>query len=154
MFSLFLVVHICTGVICLISGIFAFSSKKKKGRHSVSGEIYHGSYVFVFVTALIMSVIHWQESHYLFYIALFSYGLALWGYVAVKRKWTNWLGSHIGGMLGSYIGIVTATLVVNVHRIPVMNELPVLIYWFLPTMIGTPIIFKVGQKYKPRKRLH
>ncbi|SDH87060.1 hypothetical protein SAMN05216352_103140 [Alteribacillus bidgolensis] len=96
-----------------------------------------------------MSILHWEKSQYLFYIALFSYGLALLGYAAGKKKWKNWLSSHIGGMLGSYIGIVTATLVVNVHRIPLLNEFPVLLFWFLPTIIGTPLIFMVGRKYSP-----
>lgn len=62
------------------------------------------------------------------------------------------MSAHIGGMLGSYIGIVTATLVVNIHKIPVLNEMPVLIFWFLPTVIGTPIIIRVGQRYKPKKK--
>jgi hypothetical protein len=127
LFHVFLITHILTATICLISGIFAMTSKKKKGKHTVSGEIYHWSYVLVFITALVMSIIHWQKSQYLFYIALFSYGLALLGYLAVKKKWKNWLGAHIGGMLGSYIGIVTATLVVNIPRIPVLNELPILV---------------------------
>lgn len=147
MFKLFLITHILTGIICLIIGLFAMSSKKKKGKHTIAGEIYHFSYVFVFVTAIIMSILHWEKSQYLFYIALFSYGLALLGYLAVKKKWKNWLGFHLGGMLGSYIGIVTATLVVNVHRIPLLNEFPTLVIWFLPTIIGTPMIVKVGQKY-------
>ena len=153
MFSLLLIIHILTGLVCLLSGLFAMFAKKKKGKHTVSGEIYHGSYILVFLTALVMSVMHWEEIQYLFYIALFSYGFALLGYVAVKKKWKNWLGAHIGGMLGSYIGIVTATLVVNIHRIPLLNELPTLVYWFLPTLIGTPLIVKVGQKYKPRKKV-
>ncbi|MFC2949180.1 DUF2306 domain-containing protein [Virgibacillus sediminis] len=150
LFNAFLINHILTGTICLISGIFAMSSKKKRGKHTVSGEIYHWSYVLVFITALVMSIIHWEKSQYLFYIALFSYGLALLGYLAVKKKWKNWIGAHIGGMLGSYIGIVTATLVVNIPSIPVLNELPVLLFWFLPTIIGTPLIFKVGKKYAPK----
>ncbi|MGX2960959.1 DUF2306 domain-containing protein [Peribacillus sp. JNUCC 23] len=147
MFKLFIIAHILTGIICLIVGIFAMSSKKKKGKHTIVGEMYHCSYVFVFGTAIIMSILHWEKSQYLFYIALFSYGLALLGYLAVKKKWKNWLGFHLGGMLGSYIGIVTATLVVNVHRIPLLNEFPTLVIWFLPTIIGTPMIVKVGQKY-------
>jgi hypothetical protein len=98
-----------------------------------------------------MSIIHWQKSQYLFYIALFSYSFAIWGYLAVKKKWENWLGSHIGGMLGSYIGIVTATLVVNVPSIPVLNQLPILLFWFLPTIVGTPLIFKVGKKYRAKQ---
>ncbi|WP_209121096.1 DUF2306 domain-containing protein [Alkalihalobacillus sp. BA299] len=152
MISLFLFTHIITGVICLVSGVFAMSSRKKKGIHTVSGEIYHWSYVFVFVTAVVLSMLHWDESAYLFYIGVFSYALAMLGYLSAKMKWKNWLGSHIGGMLGSYIGIVTATIVVNVPKIPILNELPTLLFWFLPTLIGTPFIFKVGQKYKSIKK--
>lgn len=128
------------------------SSRKKKGKHTVSGEIYHCSYVLVFVTAVVMSILHWEESAYLFYIGLISYVLALLGYLSAKIRWKHWLGSHIGGMLGSYIGIVTATIVVNVPKIPILNELPPLLFWLLPTIIGTPLIFKVGNKYKPKSK--
>jgi hypothetical protein len=150
-FTVFLVTHIITGFICLISGVFAMSAKKRKGRHTLSGEIYHSSYVFVFITAVTMSILHWEESAYLFYIGVFSYTLALLGYLAGKRRGKNWIGVHIGGMLGSYIGIVTATIVVNVPNIPILNGFPVLIFWFLPTIIGTPFIIKAGTKFKPRK---
>jgi len=153
MFTVFLIAHILAGFVCLISGLFAMFAKKKKGKHTLAGELYHWVYVIVFLTALVMSILHWEESQYLFYIALFSYGLALLGYMAVKKKWTNWMGAHIGGMLGSYIGIATATLVVNIHKVPVLNEFPTLFFWFLPTIIGTPLIFRVGQKYKPKKKV-
>lgn len=149
MFTLFLITHIVAGFICLISGVFAMSYKKKKGKHTVSGEIYHFSYVLVFISAVIMSIIHWEESAYLFYIGVFSYALALLGYLAGKIRWKNWIGTHIGGMLGSYIGIVTA---VNSPKVPLLNEVPVLFFWFLPTIIGTPFIIKVGNRYKPKRR--
>lgn len=100
-----------------------------------------------------MSIVNWSESAYLFYIALFSYGLALLGYLARKVKWNNWMRAHIGGMLGSYIGIVTATLVVNVDKIPVLNELPILLFWFLPTIIGTPIITMISKKYIGKNKM-
>jgi len=149
LFKLLLIIHIITGIICLITGLLAGFSKKRRGKHTFYGEIYHGSYVLVFISAVVMSILHWNDSAYLFYIAIFSYSLALLGYVAIKKRWRNWLGSHIGGMLGSYIGIVTATLVVNAKQIPFLNNLPTLLIWFLPTIIGTPIIFKVGRKYNP-----
>lgn len=147
MFNLLLMFHIAAGCVCLISGILAMTSKKRKGRHTVSGEIYHFFYVIVFLTAVSLSILHWEESAYLFYIAVFSYGLALLGYLAGKIRWKYWLSTHIGAMLGSYIGIVTATIVVNIPRVPILNELPVLIFWFLPTIIGTPLITKVANKY-------
>ena len=139
-------------MICLLTGLLAGLSKKRRGKHTAIGEIYHGSFVFVFISAVVMSIMHWDESAYLFYIGVFSYSLAFLGYLSAKIRWKNWLGTHIGGMLGSYIGIFTATLVVNVNRIPVLNEYPVLWFWFLPTIIGTPIIFLIGRKYSPQKR--
>ena len=139
-------------MICLLTGLLAGFSKKRRGKHTIFGEIYHGSFVFVFISAVVMTIMHWDESAYLFYIGVFSYSLAFLGYLSAKIRWKNWLGTHIGGMLGSYIGIFTATLVVNVHRIPVLNEYPVLWFWFLPTIIGTPIIFLIGRKYSPQKR--
>lgn len=151
MFNLFLYTHVVTGFICLISGMFAMSLKKKKGKHTITGEIYQWAYVLVFISSIVMSILHWEESAYLFYIALFSYALCLMGYLASKLRWRNWLTSHISGMLGSYIGIVTATIVVNISKVPILNELPILLFWLLPTIIGTPLIVKVGRKYKPKK---
>lgn len=151
MMSFLLIIHIITGIVCLITGVFSMLAKKRRGKHTKLGKVYHSSYIYVFVTAILMSIINWEESQYLFYIALFSYGLALMGFLSVKKKKSKkWLLLHLSGMLGSYIGIVTATLVVNIHKIPYLNEFPVLLFWFLPTIIGTPIIFMVGQKYRPK----
>lgn len=154
MFNVFLGIHIAAGALCLLVGLVAGLAKKKKGIHTKAGEVYHGSYVVVFVTALVMSIWHWSESSYLFYIALFSYSLALTGYIAGKRKKKNWLVVHISGMLGSYIGILTATLVVNAHRIPIVNEIPAIFIWILPTIIGSPLIAVVNARYarKTKKR--
>ncbi|WP_078544443.1 DUF2306 domain-containing protein [Litchfieldia alkalitelluris] len=151
MFYLLLILHIISGAICLLTGLVAAFKKKRKGVHTFTGEIYHWSYLIVFSTAVAMSIIKWDESAYLFYIAIFSYGLALTGYLAKKMRKRNWLGLHIGGMLGSYIGIVTATLVVNANNIPFISELPTLLIWVLPTIIGIPLIFRIGKRYSPRK---
>lgn len=51
---------------------------------------------------------------------------------------SNWLNNPIIGMIGSYIGIITAIVVVNESQIPIVNEIPALLVWFLPTIIGTP----------------
>ena len=126
------------------------SSKKRRGKHSKWGEIYHAAYVVILVTSVTMAILNWESSAYLFYIGLFSYALAFLGYLSVKVKWSNWFTSHIGGMLGSYIAICTAILVVNIPRIPVLNEWNPLIFWFLPIVIGSPLIFMVGQKYKKK----
>jgi hypothetical protein len=140
LYSLLLIVHIVAGTICLLCGAWAASARKRKGAHTVSGEIYHASYMVVFVTAVAMAIMKWSELAFLFYIALFSYGLALYGYLARKRQWSNWLKHHIGGMLGSYIGVITAVLVVNGHTVSAVTGIPYLLLWFLPTIVGTPLI--------------
>ena|SRR5690625_230299 len=145
-FGVFITLHIISGTICLIVGLLAVFAKKQRGWHTFVGELYHGSYVVVFLSAIVTSVIHWEESAYLFFIALFSYGLALFGYLARKRRSQNWLPKHIAGMVGSYIGIVTAVLIVNISKIPIINEWPVIIFWLLPTIIGTPIIILLTRR--------
>ncbi len=98
-------------------------AQKKKGKHTEWGEIYHASYVVITLTAIILSIINWDKIAYLFYVAIFSYSFAIYGYLARKKTLENWLHHHIRGMLGSYIGAVTALLVnVGIH-IPIINLL-------------------------------
>lgn len=149
-FNILLTIHILFGTICLITGIIAMVAQKKKGKHTEWGEIYHASYVVITVTAIILSIINWDKIAYLFYVAIFSYSFAIYGYLARKKRWKNWLHHHIRGMLGSYIGAVTALLVnVGIH-IPLINLLPPIWFWFLPTLIGIPLVASVSKKYKKR----
>ncbi|WP_410982726.1 DUF2306 domain-containing protein [Bacillus cereus] len=147
-FHILLIIHILFGSICLISGAISMSAKKRKGTHTEWGEVYHASYVVVFITAVILSILHWNEIAYLFYVALFSYSFVIYGYLARKRRWKNWIHHHIRGMLGSYIGAVTALLVNVGNYIQILNLLPKLSFWFLPTLIGTPLIISVARKYR------
>lgn len=57
---------------------------KKKGKHTEWGEIYHASYVVITLTAIILAIIKWDEIAYLFYVAIFSYSFAIYGYLARK----------------------------------------------------------------------
>ncbi|KOP63637.1 DUF2306 domain-containing protein (plasmid) [Priestia aryabhattai] len=148
MFRIILFIHILVGVICLVTGFAAMIAPKKKGFHTNLGEIYHFSFIIVFLTTIAMAVMHWSSSSYLLYIGIFSYSLALLGYLAGKFKWKHWVAIHIGSILGSYIAILTAVLVVNVNRIPILNNYNPLIFWLLPTVIGSPIIYLIRKKYE------
>src|SRR5690625_1521137 len=145
--TVLLILHIITRSFCLLTGTVNLSVKKVKGYHTRIGEWYHGGYVIVFLTSVGMAIINWSDSAYLFYIALFSYGLALFGYLAGKFRKKGWLQMHIGGMAGSYIVIITAILVVNVGDMPLINQLPTLLIWFIPTIIGKPVIIMVNKRY-------
>ncbi|MFC3882377.1 DUF2306 domain-containing protein [Bacillus songklensis] len=150
-FQILLIIHIIFGIICLFSGAISMFAKKRKGTHTKWGELYHASYVVIFITAIILSILRWEEIAYLFYVALFSYSFAIYGYLACKRRWKNWMHHHIRGMLGSYIGAVTALLVNVGDMIPLFNLLPKLWFWFLPTIVGAPLIYMVGLRFRRNK---
>jgi uncharacterized membrane protein len=61
---------------------------------------------------------------------------------------THWLQTHISGMVGSYIGAVTAFLVNQSAHIPI----PQVILWLAPTAILTPLIIMEIRKIK--KKVH
>lgn len=146
-----LIIHITAGFFCLVFGALAASTRKRNGNHTISGEVYHFSYLIVFLTAVAMAIMKWSELAYLFYIALFSYGLALYGYLSRKRLWPKWIYHHISGMLGSYIGVITAVLVVNGKAVSALTGIPPLLLWFIPTIIGTPIIRMVIARQRRRE---
>lgn len=65
-----------------------------------------------------------------------------------KSKHKNyWLLAHIGGMLGSYIGAITAFFVNNNAR---WIHLPEIVAWLGPTALITPLIIFELRKYKSK----
>jgi hypothetical protein len=140
-----LALHIAAGSLGLILGPLAMRAQKRPGFHTRLGETYHWVMLAVCVSAAGLAVLAWDRLWWFLLIAVFSYGNALVGYVAAKRRRPGWLRFHIGGMCGSYIALVTALLVVNVgDRLPVV--------WFLPTVIGSPLIAWVTREVDRGRR--
>jgi uncharacterized membrane protein YeaQ/YmgE (transglycosylase-associated protein family) len=129
----FLAAHIAAGTTGLILGPIAMRAPKRRGPHTRLGESYHWVMLTVCVSATGLAILAWHRLWWFLPIAVFSYANALLGYLAAKRRWRGWLRAHIGGMGGSYIALVTALMVVNVGQ-----QLPIV--WFLPSVIGSPII--------------
>lgn len=147
-----LILHIVAGYLALGIGLVAMFAPKKRGRHTTTGRIYFWLVTAVCASAIVLAILNWEVSSYLFYIAIFSFIFALFGYRAYIKKRKNWMVTHIAGMGGSYIAMVTAFIVVNQQNVPAFKEIPSLVFWLLPTIIGTPIIKKVGDKYDLRKK--
>jgi uncharacterized membrane protein len=85
-------------------------------------------------------------------IAFGSFGallssLNLWRFTHPAGDPHGWLFSHIGGMLGSYIGAVTAFSVNN------LRFLPLLVRWLWPSAIGVPLIFMWIAYYSRNRRI-
>jgi uncharacterized membrane protein len=128
-----LAVHIAAGTTGLILGPLAMRASKRRGPHTRLGETYHWVMLAVCLSAAALAVLAWHRIWWFLPIAAFSYANALLGYLAAKRRRTGWLRRHVRGMGGSYIALATALLVVNVgQRLPIA--------WFLPTVIGSPVI--------------
>jgi uncharacterized membrane protein len=128
-----LAVHVAAGTLGLILGPLAMRASKRRGLHTRLGEVYHWVMLAVCLSAVGLAALAWGRLWWFLPIAVFSYANALLGYVAAKRRWRGWVRAHVGGMGGSYIALVTALLVVNLgDRLPVV--------WFVPTLVGSPII--------------
>ncbi|MEA2390045.1 MAG: hypothetical protein QOK31_154 [Solirubrobacteraceae bacterium] len=143
-----LAIHIAAGTTGLILGPLAMRAPKRRGPHTRLGETYHWVMLAVCVSAAALALLDWQRIWWFLPIATFSYANALVGYLAAKRRRPGWLGRHIGGMGGSYIALTTALLVVNLGQ-------RLALAWFLPTLIGSPVIAwvlnEVDRGRRPRR---
>ena len=52
--------------------------------------------------------------------------------------------------IGSYIVLLTGFYVDNAHLIPLLNQLPLLTFWVLPTLIGIPFIVRSISRFAPK----
>jgi hypothetical protein len=140
-----LTIHVACGSVGLVLGPVAMLSGKRRGAHTRSGEAYHWVFLVLFLSAVALAVMNWDAAWWLAFVGAGSYGLALLGYLAAKRRWTGWLRAHVAGQGGSYIAMVTALLVVNTGG---GSPLP----WAVPKLIGTPIIRWVSNQIAAGKR--
>ncbi len=143
--SVFLILHVLCGCAGLIIALGAFASKKRKGIHTILGNIYHWIFLILALSAVVLSLLNWERLWWFLPIAFFSYVFALVGFLAAKFKWRNWLRHHLTGQGGSFIAMLTAVLVVNFGS---GNFL----VWFLPSIVGTPIIIWFAREIKAGRR--
>jgi hypothetical protein len=140
-----LTIHVACGSVGLVLGPIAMVSGKRRGTHTRAGEAYHWLFLVLFASAVALAVLNWDEVWWLAFVGAASYGFAVLGYLAAKRRWAGWLRAHVAGQGGSYIAMVTALLVVNTG-----GAYP--LAWIVPTLIGTPIIRWVSNQIALGKR--
>ena len=138
-------IHVGCGSTGLLLGPVAMFSAKRRGRHTLAGEAYHWVFLVLFLSAVALAVLNWDQVWWLAPVGAFSYAFALLGYLSGKVRWRGWLRFHVAGQGGSYIAMVTALLVVNTG---VGSPLP----WLVPTLIGAPIISWVNAQVAAGKR--
>jgi uncharacterized membrane protein YeaQ/YmgE (transglycosylase-associated protein family) len=141
---LILILHVFCGAAGLVIGLGAFASKKRKGMHTFLGNIYHWLFLTLSLSAITLSLLNWERLWWFLPIAFFSYAFSLVGFLAAKIKWRNWIRFHLTGQAGSFIAMITAVLVVNFGSDNIF-------IWFLPSIIGTPIIIWLARQIKAGK---
>ncbi len=132
--------HVLAGLLCVAAGAVAMLSRKGRGRHSTFGSIYFWALALVFVSAGGLALARWAEDYPLFILACVSLAAAAFGRTALRRRWPGWVRLHLTGMGGSYIALLTAFYVDNGPNLPLWRDLPQIAFWFLPSVIGWPIV--------------
>jgi len=132
--------HTLAGFACVIAGVAAMLSKKRKGRHTTFGTVYLWCPAAVFVSATALSIVRWAEVYHLFVLGALASATASFGWSAMKHHWPSWVRLHMSGMGASYILLLTAFYVDNGKNLPGWKELPVIALWTVPAVVGIPII--------------
>lgn len=134
-----LVIHVCFGLSCVVTGAIAMLSEKRRGRHSVCGTAYYWSLWVVFVTASTLAMVRWAEDYHLFILGTLSLAGGTMGRPALRRPHLRSVRWHIALMGASYILLLTAFYVDNGPSLPLWKELPALAFWLLPSAFGVPL---------------
>lgn len=132
--------HVLAGAACVVTGAVAMLSRKGRGRHSTFGTTYFWSLVVVFLSATGLAAVRWVEDYPLFGLAALAMASAYAGRSAARRGWPGWVRWHIAGMGLSYVFLLTAFYVDNGKNLPLWRTLPQIAFWFLPAIVGAPII--------------
>lgn len=129
-----LALHVAAGSVGLVLGPLAMLAEREPPYRSRLGLAYHWSVLAVAVTALVLIAFDPAGLWWLAPLAALSYGLALLGVIAPRRRGQRWVGLYARGQGGSYIALVTALLVVSVDGPAAVAA------WILPTLAGLPLI--------------
>jgi hypothetical protein len=146
-FAIALAGHIAAGLTCVVTGALAATAAKRPGRHPRAGTVYYWSLLVVFASAAVMASLRLAQDWHLLLIALVAFAAGSLGYLARRRRWRGWLRTHLLGMSGSYVALLTGFYVDNGPRLPVWNRLPAIAFWLLPSLVGVPLVARAMARH-------
>ena len=145
-------VHILAGLVCVVTAVVSIVSEKRPGLHPICGTIYHWGLSILVISAGFLAAAHWTDDRVLLVLGLISFGASSLGRMARKLNWQTWVGTHIISMGCSFIAMLTAFCVEEGESLRGLKELPRVTYWFLPALIGTPLIIRALVRQRMRYR--
>jgi hypothetical protein len=146
-----LAVHVLCALVAVVSGAVAALTRKGGVHHVRFGRWYFRSIGLVFVTALALTLLRARQDYPLAIVGTVAFSAASVGYLH-RRRHRPGDAPHIAGMGLSYIAMLTAFYVDNGPHLPVWNHLPAIAFWFLPGLIGTPIVIRALHRAPARSR--
>jgi len=137
-------IHVVMGLVCVVAGIGAMLSRKGRGRHSTFGTVYFWFLCGVFISATALSIARWQHDYHLFVLGALSFGAAVMARYMIRRLPFSrlHLRMHVIGMGMSYILLLTAFYVDNGKSLPIWKDLPSIVYWLGPAVVGLPLLIR------------
>jgi len=149
-FLAFLAVHVAAGMIAVITGAIAAVTRKGSPRHVQAGRWFYRAIAVVFVTAVALTIMRWRQDFHLLIIGSAAFLAATTGYLHRRRHWPGDTG-HILGMGIAFVAMLTAFYVDNGPHLPLWDRLPPLTFWFLPAVVGAPIITRAVMAARRRE---
>lgn len=143
-------VHILAGLVCVVTGIMSMASRKRAGLHPRCGTIYHRGLAVLVVSGGFLAAAHWTDDRVLLVLGLISFGASSLGRAARRLHWRAWIRTHIISMGCSFIVMLTAFCVGEGESLPGLSRLPRGTYWFLPALVGTPLIIRALVRHRVR----
>ena len=144
-------IHVAAGTVGLVLGPVLMLLPKRPGAHTRLGEVYHWTFLVLFVSAVALAILN-PDVWWLAPVGAFSYAFALMGYLAAKRRGPGWLPRHVAGQGGSYIAMVSALLTVNWEALTGTAGTSSFLPFVLPSIVGSPIIVWVTAQVAAGRR--
>jgi hypothetical protein len=140
-FLVFLAVHVAAALTAVITGALAALSRKGTARHIRAGRWYYLALGTAFASATVLVVMRWRQDYELFILGAIAFGAAFVGR-RHRRRHRPGDSPHIAGMGVSYVAMLTAFYVDNGPHLPLWDRLPRLSFWFIPSLVGAPIVLR------------
>lgn len=142
--------HAIAGMLVLVLGLVAiFARKRRRGAHGRAGRAYVVLMLVVCVGGLIIGARDPALSPFEIAVAP-TLGPLLIGTYAVRRKGRilgrHWLTWHIGGMGGSFIGVVTAGGFQSLARLLPDTAVTTTAIFAVPAIAGTLLISRTIER--------
>jgi hypothetical protein len=130
-----LVAHIGSGTGGVVNGVIAALARKGSPRHVHAGRRYYLAITVLSVTSVALAIMRWREDAYLLVIALIMFTAAT---IGARPRWRGRPGGprHIVAMNLSFVAMMTGFYVDNGPHLPLLDDLPVLVFWLIPPLAG------------------